>query len=163
MAGPAIPSVLYLFLHMARQTPSHIKRRYPCDPRHRGYIAVTLGTLKSGPNMSLMRIYYVIGQVMHLYPRNRLFIVPVLLKLLYLRRLGLYDAVATHALSDVRHARVSGTLGVDMTVLTGDIVLPGMDDMAELYRLGRGPPNQVGITDLPTHQKGYTGDYNTYD
>jgi len=124
---------------------------------------VTPGALNSGPYMPLVRKYYMIGKVMDLYPRDRLFIIPVLLKLLYLGRLGLYDLVATHALSNVRHARVSGTLGIDMAVLAWDIILPGMDDVAELYRLRRGSPYQVGIADLPTHQKGYTGDYNTYD
>lgn len=157
MASPAIHSVLYLFLYVARKTPAHLERRYPCDPRHRGDVAMTLGALKPCLYMPFMRIINVIGQVMHLYPRNWLFIVPVLLKLLYLRGIGLDDIMATHAFPDIGHTGVSGTLGVDMAVLTRNLIYSCVDDVAELDRLSRSPAGKIGVTDLPTHNKGCAG------
>jgi hypothetical protein len=124
---------------------------------------VTFFTIKASLNMPLMRKIKMVGQVMYLYPRDWLFIFPELLKFLYFRRFGLYDVMTTHTFSNAGHARMSGTFGVYMTVLTRDRVLSGVDDVTKLYRLSRSPTYKIGITYLPTHQKSHDGDYNTYN
>jgi hypothetical protein len=124
---------------------------------------VTFFTIKAGLYMPLMRKIKMVGQVMYLHPRDWLFIFPEFFKFFDLRGFGFDDAMTTHAFSNAGYTRMPRTFGVNMTVLTGDFVLPSVDNMTELNRLNRSSTYKIGITYLPTYQKGHDCDYNTYN
>jgi hypothetical protein len=113
-------------------------------PIHVLNIAVALLTLDSGMDMRAMRKLYEIGQRIDPVPSN----LERRLRMIVPRPCDRLDsahdsaAMTSHAALDRRYAGVLGTARVLMAVLAGNLVDPGMNPMAERYRLDHVHPRQ---------------------
>ena len=137
MAGPAIAPVYNLFFGVAIDAPRHAQWLLPGNSIHGSHGAVTFPAFQAGLDMSFVREMYKIGNIIDFDPGYRL-VVGIILR--NLDNLGFVDgdrAVATHAFFHRWHAGHRRAGGIDMTILTGNFIFPGMDSMAEFDGLNR--------------------------
>ena len=85
--------------------------------------------------MSLVREPYVVGEIVHAYPWDRLLVFPVPEDLLNLRTIGQHHPVAPCTTLDGRDARHRRSPGIDMTELTIQLDVVCVDPMAKRDRL----------------------------
>ncbi len=77
MAGPAIATMLYVFLRMTIDTPWHPHRRNTSNAVHCFHRTMTFLTLEARFDVALVCEVNKVGYVMHLYPRNWFSLFPV--------------------------------------------------------------------------------------
>ncbi len=85
MAGPAIATVLYIFLRMTIDAPRHPHRCNTSNAVHCFHRTVAFLTREAGFDVALMCEVNEIGQIVHLDPRNRFLVFPVGSQLNYFR------------------------------------------------------------------------------
>ena len=139
MAGPAIATVLYIFLRMTIDTPRHPHRRNTSNAIHCFHRAMTFLTLEARFDVALMREVNKVGYVVHLNPRNRLLLFPVRGQLQDLRTFA--DAghrvVTPHAFANARYAGNRCFVGIDVAMLARNLIVRGMYGVTEFDGLNR--------------------------
>ena len=137
MARPAIAAVLHFSFRMTIDAPWHFHR---CNARYSVHCfdrTMTFLTRETGLYMPLVREVNKVGDVVYLYPRYRLTIFPVGGQLHDLGTLA--DAgqrvVTAHAFADAWYAGDGRPVGVDMATLARNLVVRGMNCVAEFDRL----------------------------
>jgi len=133
MARPAIAAVFHLSFRMTIDAPWHPHRCDTGDTVHRFDRTMTFLARKTGLYMPLVREVNKVGDIVYLDPRYRLTIFPVDGQLHDLGTLA--DAgqrvVTAHAFADAWYAGDGCPVGIDMATLARDLVIRGMNCVAE--------------------------------
>jgi len=139
MAGPAIATVLYIFLRMTIDAPRHPHRRNTGNAVHCFHRAMTFLTREARFDVSLVCEVNKVGYVVNLNPRNRFSLFPVGGQLQDLRTFA--DAghriVTSHAFANAGYAGNRRLVGIDMTMLTRNLIIRGMYRVTEFDGLNR--------------------------
>ena len=139
VAGPAIPSMLYVSLRVAIDAPRHL---HCCDTAytvHRFHRSVTFLTLEAGKYMALMRKVNKVRKIMNFNPRYRFPVFPVGGQFQDLRTFANtgYGVVASHAFANAGYAGNRRLVGIDVTMLARNLVVRGMYHVTEFDWLNR--------------------------
>ena len=139
VAGPAIASMLYVFLRVAIDAPRH---RHCCDTAysvHRLHRSVAFLTREAGTNMALMRKVHKIRKIVNFNPRDRFTIFPVAGQFQDLRTFANtgYGVVASHAFANAGYAGNRRLVGIDVTMLARNLVVRCMYHVTEFDWLNR--------------------------
>ncbi len=139
MAGPAIAAMLYASLCMTIDAPRHLHRRNTGNTIHRLYGTVTFLTREARLDVPLMCKVNIVGKIVNFYPRYRFTIFPVGGQLQNLRTIANtgYGRVTPHAFANAGYARNRCFVGIDVAVLTRNLVVRGMYRVTEFDGLNR--------------------------
>ena len=140
-------------LLMACDAPAHSQWDNLLGDFHLRHVPVTLLARHPGPHVSLVREPYVVGEIVHAYPWDRLFVFPVPEDLLNLRTIGQHHPVAPRTTLDGRDTRHRRSPGIDMTELTVQLDVVYVNPMAKRdWLFGRVARGRWGRTLLHSHE-----------
>ena len=143
MAGPAIAPVFDLFAGMAIDAPRHAQGLLSGNSIHGSDGAMAGCAFQAGLDVPFVSEMHEIGNVIDFDPGYGLTVGVILRDFDDLRFIGSDRPVATHAFFHRWHAGHRRTGGIDMTVLTGNFIFPGVDSMTEFDGLKR-----AGVTKI---------------
>jgi hypothetical protein len=139
MAGQAIATMLNVSLRMTIDAPGHPHRCNASDPVHCLYRAMTLLAFEPRLDVSLMSKVNKVGKVVNLDPRNGFAIFPIGCELHDFVTVAdaRYRFVTSHTFANAGYAGDGRPVCVDVTVLTRNLIVRGVNRVAEFDRLDR--------------------------
>ena len=120
---------------MTIHTPFHLQRLLALDPIHGFDRAVALLTFKTRFYVPFVSEMYEIGDVVNLDPGYGLAFIPVTKNLLDLGFVRCNGPMTSDTFADTRNARRWRTIRVGMTHHARNLVVSGVDPVAEFYGL----------------------------
>src|SRR3990172_9282264 len=117
------------------QAPAHLQRSKLVDLVHRLHRPVALLAAHAGAHVALMREVNEVRHAVDSNPGNGLALLPVGRQLAHLRLPYAHQGVTAHAGLNRRNPRHRAAPGVGVTILAGNLFLPGVQLVAEEYGL----------------------------